>query len=136
MDLIDELDCNHCQCLVMAYFKRIYHNAILFYTRYSVLYSYAEWFNEGRSKFLHMEGVSASPQHLLRDANGIPIRDNLLEYTQSDSSTMLSPCYQFDRVPHTPIEVTVNAHADDVALFWRNQDHFYQRWILPLSPRY
>jgi len=44
MGIIDELDCNQCQLLVMAYFKRIYHHDILFHTRYSVLYSYAEWF--------------------------------------------------------------------------------------------
>jgi hypothetical protein len=84
-----------------------------------------------------MEGVSALLSSLLQDVNGLPFRDNLLEYVQYvqslPNSSMVSPCYQFTRPPHTPIEITVYAHADDVALFWSDESKFYYRCVKDLD---
>ena len=46
---------------------------------------------------------------------------------------MISPCYHFTRPPHTPIEITVHAHADDVSLFWSDQSQFYSRCVKDLD---
>ena len=48
-------------------------------------------------------------------------------------SSMVSPCHQFTRPPHTPIEITVKAHAEDVALFWSDQSQFYSRCLKDLD---
>jgi hypothetical protein len=40
------------QQLVMDYFRMVYHHDLCYHTRFSVLSSYATWFNEGRTYFI------------------------------------------------------------------------------------
>jgi hypothetical protein len=133
LGIIGEVDSQACQLIVMKYFQSIYHHDILFHSQYSVLHSYAEWFNGGRHQYLQKNGVAETLAPMMTDVYGQSFPDNFLEYDQSSEYSTKSRCYQHTRLNHIPIQITVQAHSDDIALFWIDQSNFYSRCVTDLD---
>jgi len=133
LGIIGEVDSQACQLIVMKYFQSIYHHDILFHSQYSVLHSYAEWFNGGRHQYLQKNGVAETLAPMMTDVHGQSFPDNFLEYDHSAEYNTKSRCYQHTRLNHIPIQITVQAHSDDIALFWIDQSNFYSRCVTDLN---
>ena len=125
-----------CQQLVMDYFRMVYNHDLCYHTRFSILFSYATWFNEGRSTFLRTPGVLAKLRDLLSDSTGIPLRDNQAEYVASEYGQLANPCYPSIRQIQLLQSADVRVHGcnpNDLALFFGAQETFYRRCIQDLS---
>jgi hypothetical protein len=124
------------QQLVMDYFRMVYHHDLCYHTRFSVLSSYATWFNEGRVSFVNTTGVQAKLRDILSDSNGAQLRDNHAEYAASEYGHLAIPCYPYLRQfqPLQPDDVRVHGcNPNDLALFFSAQETFYRRCIQDLT---
>ena len=124
------------QQLVMDYFRMVYHHDLCYHTRFSVLSSYATWFNEGRASYVNTTGAQAKLRDILSDSNGAQLRDNYAEYAVSEYGHLVNPCYPYLRQfpPLQPDDVRVHGcNPNDIALFFSNQDTFYRRYTQDLA---
>ena len=120
----------------MDYFRMVYHHDLCYHTRFSILSSYASWFNEGRSNFISTPGVPATLRDILSDSNGAQLRDNQAEYAASEYGHLANPCYPYIRQFKLLQSDEVRVHGcnpNDLALFFSAQETFYRRCIQDLS---
>jgi len=110
-----------CQQLVMDYFRMVYHHDLCYHTRFSILSSYATWFNEVRSTFMTTPGVKAKLRDLISDSNGARLCDNQAAYAASEYGQLANPCYPYIRQFRMlqPDEVRVHGcNPNDLALLF------------------
>jgi hypothetical protein len=120
----------------MDYFRMVYHHDLCYHTRFSVLSSYATWFNEGRASFVNTTGVQVKLRDILSDSNGAQLRDNHAEYDASEYGHLAYPCYPYIR-QFQPLQLDAvridGCHPIDLALFFSSQETFYRRCIQDLA---
>jgi hypothetical protein len=127
---------NDFQQLVMDFFRMVYHYDICCHTRFSILFSYATWFNEGRSAFLSTPGVQSKIRDSLLDSNGAQLLDNYAEYAASEHERSSNPCYQYSRqspMVQPDVDRIHRCNPNDLALFFSAQETFYRRCIHDLN---
>jgi len=88
---------------------------VMDHTRFSVLSSYAIWFNLGRSTFISTSCVQAQLRDILSDSNGAQLRDN---------GHLVNPCYpyirQFQLLQPDAVRID-GCNPHDLALFFSAQ---------------
>ena len=141
----DTMSNEDCQQYVMDYFKVIYHYNMTYHTRYSVLESYAIWFNGGRESYM---AALAKTKHeaILKDSMcdihcGI-LPDNFREYHFSQTYPLQAAkptsTFPYDPFVHSvafnPLIVDCpSANQLAIDLLVRDQASFYHQTIMDLD---